>query len=132
MTLLAAYDVLKEELLRHVVLHADETPVPMLKPVNGKTHRAYLWTYAPGALEELKALVYDFCESPAGAHAKDFLGNWQGSLVCDDYFAMYGVTQAAALTPELFIRRRVNRASKNVNASVGRAAPQLGASWAHR
>jgi transposase len=27
------------------VLHADETPVAMLKPGNGKTHRAYLWSY---------------------------------------------------------------------------------------
>jgi len=125
-------DALKEELLSHAVLHAGETPVPMLKPGNGKTHRAYLWTYAPGVFEDLKAVGYDFCESRAGAHAKDFLGNWQGSLVCDGYFVMYGVTQAAALTLELFMRRRVNRASKNVNASVGRAAPQVGASWAHR
>jgi transposase len=27
------------------VLHADETPVAMLKPGTGKTHRAYLWAY---------------------------------------------------------------------------------------
>ena len=78
-------DALKEELLRHAVLHADETPVPMLKPGNGKTHRAYLWTYAPGAFEDLKVMVYDFCESRAGAHARAFLGAWKGTLVCDDY-----------------------------------------------
>ena len=80
-------DALKEELLLHAVLHADETPVPMLKPGNGKTHRAYLWTYAPGAFEDLKVVVYDFCESRAGAHARSFLGDWQGTLVCDDYVA---------------------------------------------
>ena len=80
-------DALKEELLGHAVLHADETPVPMLKPGNGKTHRAYLWTYAPGAFEDLKAVVYDFCESRAGVHARSFLGDWQGTLVCDDYVA---------------------------------------------
>jgi transposase len=37
---------------QHRVLHADETPVAMLKPGNGKTHRAYLWAYAPGRLRE--------------------------------------------------------------------------------
>ncbi len=34
-------DAMKDELLQHRVLHADETPVSMLKPGNGKTHRAY-------------------------------------------------------------------------------------------
>jgi hypothetical protein len=27
----------------HRVLHADETPVQMLQPGKGATHRAYLW-----------------------------------------------------------------------------------------
>ncbi|EWS63156.1 Transposase [Hydrogenophaga sp. T4] len=39
-------DAMKAELLQHRVLHADETPVAMLKPGHGKTHRAYLWAYA--------------------------------------------------------------------------------------
>jgi hypothetical protein len=78
-------DALKSEMLKHVVLHADETPVAMLKPGTKKTHRAYLWAYAPGAFEDLKAVVYDFCESRAGEHARAFLGEWRGSLVCDDY-----------------------------------------------
>jgi Transposase IS66 family len=32
----------------NAVLHADETPVQMLKPGTGKTHRAYLWASSPG------------------------------------------------------------------------------------
>jgi transposase len=78
-------DALKDELLAHRVLHADETPVAMLKPGKGKTHRAYLWAYAPGAFEDTRAVVYDFCESRAGEHARAFLGQWKGSLICDDY-----------------------------------------------
>ena len=78
-------DALKQELLGLRVLHADETPVAMLKPGNGKTHRAYLWAYAPGAFDDMKAVVYDFCESRAGEHARAFLGDWKGALVCDDY-----------------------------------------------
>ena len=35
-------DALKAEILTHRVLHADETPVQMLKPGKGTTHRAYL------------------------------------------------------------------------------------------
>lgn len=78
-------DALKHAILGHQVLHADETPVAMLKPGNGKTHRAYLWTYSPGAFEALKAVVYDFTETRSGKHAQAFLGAWRGKLVCDDY-----------------------------------------------
>lgn len=95
-------DALKDSLLKHAVVHADETPVAMLKPGNKKTHRAYLWTYAPGAFESLKAVVYDFCESRAGEHARTFLGGWKGSLVCDDYAGYKmgfggGITEAGCL-----------------------------------
>jgi len=95
-------DALRQEVLSCPVLHADETPVAMLKPGNKKTHRAYLWAYAPGAFEDMKAVVYDFCESRAGEHARAFLGDWKGALVCDD-FAGYkqsfilGVTEAGCM-----------------------------------
>ena len=96
-------DALKEEILTYGVLHADETPVQMLKPGNGKTHRAHLSAYAPGAFEGMKAVVYDFCETRAGEHARAFLGDWRGSLVCDDYsgykagFATGRVTEVGCL-----------------------------------
>ena len=90
-------DALKTCMLQSVVLHADETPVAMLKPGNKKTHRAYLWAYAPGAFEDLKAVVYDFCESRAGEHARNFLGDWSGGLVCDD-FSGYKASFGAAIT----------------------------------
>ncbi len=95
-------DALKTEILSHRVLHADETPVQMLQPGKGATHRAYLWAYAPGVFEDMNAVVYDFCESRAGEHARCFLGDWRGSMVCDDFsgykagFAN-GITEAGCL-----------------------------------
>ena len=93
----ALVDALKACMLKSAVLHADETPVAMLKPGNKKTHRAYLWAYAPGAFEDLKAVIYDFCESRAGEHARAFLGDWRGGLVCDD-FSGYKASFGAAIT----------------------------------
>ncbi|WP_419670637.1 IS66 family transposase [Bordetella petrii] len=78
-------DVLRQAILTHRVVHADETPVQMPKPGSKSTHRAYLWAYAPRAFEDLKAVVYDFTEDRAGEHARTFLGDWQGNLICDDY-----------------------------------------------
>jgi transposase len=95
-------DALRQNILAHRVLHADETPVAMLSPGKGKTQRAYLWTYCPGAFEDLRAVVYDFAESRAGEHARAFLGDWQGQLLCDDftgYKALFaqGVTELGCM-----------------------------------
>ena len=90
-------DALIAEMLAHAVLHADETPVQMLKPGTGKTHRAYLWAYSTGAFEPMKAVVYEFCESRSGEHVRAFLGQWCGSLVCDDY-AGYKASFAHGIT----------------------------------
>jgi transposase len=78
-------DAMKALLLARPVLHADETPVPMLKPGLGRTHRAYLWSYSSNEYDELKMVIYDFTEGRGGVHAREFLGNWSGKLVCDDY-----------------------------------------------
>ena len=78
-------EALKAQLLQCAVLQADETPVATLAPGTGKTHRSYLWAYAAGEFEALKAVVYDFAPSRAAEHARRFLGDWQGSVVCDDF-----------------------------------------------
>ena len=78
-------EAMREALRARPVLHADETPVAMLSPGKGRTHRAYLWSYSSTEFDRLRAVVYDFAETRAGAHAKQFLGDWTGKLVCDDY-----------------------------------------------
>jgi transposase len=78
-------EAMKALLLSRAVLHADETPVPMLKPGLGRTHRAYLWSYSSSEYDELPLVVYDFADSRSGLHAREFLGSWSGKLVCDDY-----------------------------------------------
>lgn len=95
-------DVLREAVLTHGVVHADETPVQMLTPGAKKTHRAYVWAYATSQFSNLASVVYDFSPSRAGEHARAFLGSWNGKLVCDD-FACYkadfelGVTEIGCM-----------------------------------
>ncbi|EIK51144.1 IS66 family transposase [Pseudomonas sp. SST3] len=78
-------DALHEAVLGQRVIHADETPVQMLAPGEKKTHRAYVWAYSTTSFADLKAVVYDFSPSRAGEHARNFLGQWNGKLVCDDF-----------------------------------------------
>jgi transposase len=76
---------LRGRLLEQPVLHADETPVPMLSPGKQRTHRAYVWAYAATRYAPIQGVVYDFQPSRAGKASRDFLSDWRGKLVCDDY-----------------------------------------------
>ena len=122
-------DALRGELLKHSVLHADETPVAMLKPGAGKTHRAYLWSYCTTAYNPIRAVVFDFADSRAGQHCRAFLGlpgkdGWHGSLVCDDFsgykacFEM-GVSEAGCLA---HARRKFHELWANHQSTIGEQA----------
>jgi transposase len=120
-------DALKEELLAQPVLHADETPVAMLKPGNGKTHRAYLWSYCSTALNPMKAVVFDFAESRGGGHAEQFLGSWRGTLVCDDFSGYkvlfrQGVTEAGCMA---HARRKFHELWANHSSQIAGEALKL-------
>jgi hypothetical protein len=78
-------DALREVVLEQPVVHVDETPVQMLMPGTKKTHRSYVWAYATSPFCETSAVVYDFSLSRAGEHARNFLQDWKGKLICDDF-----------------------------------------------
>ena len=93
-------DRMREALRQLPVLHADETPVAMLQPGAGKTHRSYLFAYAghgwpsdasAGCAGAARSgigppiIVFDFCTSRSGEHARRFLGDYRGALMVDDY-----------------------------------------------
>jgi transposase len=93
---------LREIVLTQDILHADETPVTTLKPGEKGTLRAYLWAYSPSKHDSLKAVIYDFAKGRAGKHASDFLGDWRGKLLVDDfsgYKALFrqGVTELGCM-----------------------------------
>ncbi len=77
-------DALRVVVLEHNVVHVDETPVQMLAPGEKKTHRAHVWGYATTTTAPINAVVYDFSRGRSGEHARNFLGDWKGWLVCDD------------------------------------------------
>ncbi len=88
------YEAHKRFVLGAAVLHADETPIALLDPGNGKTRRAYVWAYARSLLEGLPGVIYEFCPGRAAQYPKVFLGGkgppyaepaWRGTLVCDQY-----------------------------------------------
>jgi transposase len=122
-------DALSAELLGHDVLHADETPVAMLKPGNKKTHNAYVWTYCTSTFNPTKAVVFNFAETRSGQNVREFLGlegntPWQGKLVTDGfsgYKASFelGVTEVGCAA---HARRKFHELWANHGSSVGERA----------
>jgi transposase len=123
---------LADELRRHVVLHADETPVAMLKPKHlrdGKTHKAYIWSYCTTSANPTKAVVFEFSETRAGENVREFLKldtpqAWQGTLVTDGFSGYNanttkGVTSAQCMA---HARRKFNDLWANHGSEVGRKA----------
>ncbi len=79
-------DRLTWHLLQGNSLHADETPVAQLEPGRGKTRKAYLWAYRSNDLGAgPRIIVFDYQPGRSGAHARQFLGTWQGHLMVDGY-----------------------------------------------
>ncbi len=76
-------DRLREKLREQACLHADETPVDTLDPGNGKTRQSYLFAYRSTAGPPI--VVFDYADSRSGKHAREFLGDWRGALMVDDY-----------------------------------------------
>jgi hypothetical protein len=83
--LMPLYEAQRAFVLSARIVHADETPVPLLDPGAGKTKRAYMWTYARGAFDPLPGVAYDFCLGRGGKYPMEFLKGWSGTLVVDAY-----------------------------------------------
>jgi transposase len=68
------------------MLHADETPVRQLDPGKGKTKHAYLWAYRSNTLgDDPPIVIFDYQAGRGGVHAANFLGDWTGALMVDDF-----------------------------------------------
>ena len=84
---------LVEALRRHVMsankLHADDTPVPVLAPGNGKTKTGRLWTYVrddrPAGDATPAAVWFAYSPDRKGEHPQSHLGNFTGTLQADGY-----------------------------------------------
>ena len=91
---------LKDFILDHSVIHADETPVKLLAPGKGKTSKAYVWVYRTTNFVAQRAVFYDFSTGRGGENARRVLQGFGGTLVTDD-FSGYHALQAQGVTAGL-------------------------------
>ena len=97
------YEALRDFILSGRVLHADETPIPLLEPGSGKTKRAYIWAWARSHHDPNPGVIYEFCLGRGAQYPVAFLGGksgprpqpaWRGTLLTDQYAAYNAVLDA--------------------------------------
>lgn len=80
------YKHMKQELLTHSVIHADETVVQVLKE-DGKpaTSESRMWLYASAALIRHQVRLFEYQPDRSGKRPEAFLKDFTGVLVTDGY-----------------------------------------------
>jgi hypothetical protein len=97
---------LVDALARHVVgggvVHADDTPVPVLAPGTGKTRTGRLWAYLrderPHASPIPPAVLYRYSPDRKAEHPKAHLRDFRGVLQADGYSGFEGLYAGGRIT----------------------------------
>ncbi len=95
-------DAIRRHVLATEKLHADDTPIPMLAPGNGKTRTARLWTYVrdnrPAGDVIAPAVWFAFSKDRKGEHPRAHLQNFRGTLQADGYAGFDQLYQTGRIT----------------------------------
>jgi transposase len=82
-------DALRAHVFAADVVHADDTPLPVLAPGLGKTKTGRLWTYVrderPAGGEVAPAVWFAYSPDRKGEHPQGHLENFRGVLQADGY-----------------------------------------------
>lgn len=85
----ALVEVLRRYVLTASKVHADDTPVPVLAPGNGKTKTGRLWTYVrddrPAGDQAAPAVWFAYSSDRKGEHPERHLREFRGTLQADAY-----------------------------------------------
>ena len=83
------YDRLHELIYENKVIHADETPVKVMRIDNTKVKggkKTYMWVYRNRCLRTTQPIVlYDWQASRKADHPREFLKDFSGTVVTDGY-----------------------------------------------
>ena len=118
---------LREFVLGHSVVHADETPVQLLAPGRGKTKRAYMWVYRTTDFVAQRAVLFDFTLGRGGENPRRVLEGFSATLVTDD-FSGYHALAKQGVTPALCMahaRRKLFEVHKLNGSEIARHAVVL-------
>ncbi len=131
-------DALREHVLAADVVHADDTPLPVLAPGNGKTKTGRLWTYVrderPRGGTIAPAVWFEYTPNRKGEHPQRRLEGFNGILQADAYSGfskLYERGQVLEAACWAHVRRKFVDLEKLHNSTIAaEALERIGALYA--
>ncbi|CAB3807409.1 hypothetical protein LMG27177_06329 [Paraburkholderia fynbosensis] len=95
-------EALRSHVMSATKLHADDTPVPVLAPGNGKTKTGRLWAYVrddrTSADMTPPAVWFAYTPDRKGIHPQKHLGSFNGTLQADAYGGYRAIYETGHVT----------------------------------
>jgi hypothetical protein len=105
------YQQMRADIVRHEVLHADETVMQVLKEPDKKpAAKSYMWLYRTSSDATHPLIIYDWQKSRATPCVQNFLKGWKGYLHTDGYEAYHKLKDATVVGCMAHVRRKFNDA----------------------
>ena len=109
------YDELHRQLLRHDLLHADETELQVLHEAGRAAQtKSYMWLYRTSGEAEHPIVLYEYQPGRGQEYPKAFLDGFTGYLQTDGYAGYNGVGGAIRVGCWAHARRKFDEALKAV------------------
>ena len=108
------------------VIHADETPIQVLKePGRSAQQKSYMWVYATSKRAEIQIRCFSYENSRSGERANRFLKDFDGILISDGYVGYLKVEAIRAGCWAHMRRKWVEAMPKGVPSESSTAATGL-------
>ena len=110
---------MRRQMLSRDIVHADETPVQVLKEDGKKPQsKSYMWIYRTGNDGREPIIMYDYQPSRNGDNAATYLKDFKGFVHCDGYSGYSKLTEVTRCGCWAHIRRKFVEANPE-RKSVG-------------
>ncbi len=127
-------EALRDHVMAASKLHADDTPVPVLAPGNGKTKTGRLWTYVrddrPSGDQTAPAVWFAYSPDRKGENPRQHLKLYKGALQADAYAGFQQLYESGTIvevacwahTRRKFHEIHIAHASTTTNEAIERIA----------
>ena len=118
------YNKLKEYMIKNNVgvLHADETTLKVIE--NKDRQKSYVWLYAT-TLYDYPIYIYEYQDSREAKHPKEFLKDYKGYLICDDYKGYNDILNVKVCRCWFHAKKRFSELVKVLKPSMRKSSQAL-------
>lgn len=107
------YKVLHQQLVKHDIIHADETELQVLRePGKAAKSQSYMWLYRTCCDAKHPIVLYEYQANRSGEHPKAFLEDFHGFLQTDGYSGYHAVENVTHIGCFSHARRKFEDAIK--------------------